>query len=48
MIISSTLIHRAEIRFNEAAETLRPYVGCFWVVTAEREATSITPGLIRL
>jgi hypothetical protein len=30
---------RAEIRFHEAAEALRPFVGCFWVVTAERGAT---------
>src|SRR5262245_18390238 len=39
MSISSTLVHRAEIRFHEAAETLRPFVGCFWVVTAEKDAT---------
>jgi hypothetical protein len=39
MSITSTLVHRAEIRFYEAADTLRPYVGCFWVVTAERNAT---------
>jgi AraC-like DNA-binding protein len=32
-------VHRAEIRFHEAADALRPYVGCFWIVTAEREAT---------
>jgi AraC-like DNA-binding protein len=37
--ISSTLVHRAEIRFHEAADVLRPYVGCFWVITAERDAT---------
>jgi AraC-like DNA-binding protein len=37
--ITSTLVHRADIRFHEAAETLRPYVGCFWVVTAEPRAT---------
>ena len=37
--ISSTLVHRAEIRFHEPDEALRPYVGCFWVVTAERDAT---------
>jgi len=36
MSIISTLVHRAEIRFHEAAEVLHPYVGCFWVVTAER------------
>jgi AraC-like DNA-binding protein len=37
--ITSTLVHRAEIRFREAADVLRPYVGCFWVITAERDAT---------
>ena len=36
MSITCTLVHRAEIRFHEAAEVLHPYVGCFWVVTAER------------
>jgi AraC-like DNA-binding protein len=39
MSITSTLVHRADIRFQEAADVLRPYVGCFWVVTAERDAT---------
>ena len=39
MSITSTLVHRAEIRFHEAADVLRPYVGCFWVITAERDAT---------
>jgi AraC-like DNA-binding protein len=39
MSITSTLVHRAEIRFIEAAEMLRPYVGCFWVITVERGAT---------
>ncbi len=39
MSISSTLVDRAEIRFREAADVLRPFVGCFWVVTAERDAT---------
>ena len=38
MSITSTLVHRAEIRFHEAAEALRSYVGCFWVITAERGA----------
>jgi AraC-like DNA-binding protein len=37
--ITSTRVHRAEIRFHEAAEVLRPYVGCFWVITAECDAT---------
>lgn len=39
MSITSTLVQRAEIRFHEAADVLRPYVGCFWVITAERDAT---------
>lgn len=39
MSITSTLVHRAEIRFHEATDALRPFVGCFWVVTAERDAT---------
>src|SRR5262249_52122660 len=39
MSISSTLVDRAEIRFHEAAEALRPFVGCFWVITAEQDAT---------
>jgi hypothetical protein len=39
MSISSTLVDRADIRFHEATDVLRPYVGCFWVVTAEPDAT---------
>jgi AraC-like DNA-binding protein len=39
MSISTTLIERAEIRFQEAADELRRHVGCFWVVTAECDAT---------
>src|SRR5262249_23591250 len=39
MSISTTLLDHAEIRFQEAANALRPYVGCFWVLTAERGAT---------
>ena len=39
MSISSTLVHRAEIQFHEADDALRPFIGCFWVVTAERGAT---------
>jgi methylphosphotriester-DNA--protein-cysteine methyltransferase len=39
MSISSTLVDRADIRFHEAADILRPFVGCFWVITAERDAT---------
>jgi AraC-like DNA-binding protein len=38
MSISSTLVERAEICFHEAAEALRAFVGCFWIVTAERDA----------
>jgi len=38
MSISSTLVHGVDIRFQEAADALRPYVGCFWVITAERDA----------
>lgn len=39
MSISSTVVDRAEIRFHEATDALRPFVGCFWVVTAEQDAT---------
>jgi AraC-like DNA-binding protein len=39
MSITSTVVDRAQIRFHEADEVLRPFVGCFWVVTAERDAT---------
>src|SRR5262245_66670822 len=39
MSIASTVVHRAEIQFHEAVDALRPFVGCFWVVTAERGAT---------
>src|SRR5689334_24280637 len=39
MSISSTVVHRAEIKFHEATEVLRPVVGCFWVVRAEQGAT---------
>jgi uncharacterized protein DUF6597 len=38
MSISSTLVERAEIEFHEAADALRPFVGCFWVITAQRDA----------
>jgi len=37
--ITGTIVHRAEIRYREAADVLRPYVGCFWVVTANPHAT---------
>jgi AraC-like DNA-binding protein len=39
MSISSTFVDRADIRFHKAAGPLQPFVGCFWVVTAERDAT---------
>jgi AraC-like DNA-binding protein len=39
MSISSTLVDRAEIEFHEAADALRPFVGCFWVMTAQPDAT---------
>jgi methylphosphotriester-DNA--protein-cysteine methyltransferase len=39
MSITSTVVHRADIRFHEADVALRPFVGCFWVVTAEPGAT---------
>lgn len=39
MSISSTLVHRADICFHEAAEALQPFVGCFWVVTADQDST---------
>ena len=38
MSVTSTVVDRAETRFVEAAAPLRPYVGCFWVITAERSA----------
>ena len=37
--ITSTVVHQAEIRFREADVALRPYVGCFWVISAEQDAT---------
>ena len=39
MSITSTVVQRADIRFHEAPEALRRFVGCFWVVTADRDAT---------
>jgi AraC-like DNA-binding protein len=39
MSITSTIVNGADIRFVEAAEPLRQFVGCFWVVTAGRGAT---------
>src|SRR5262245_52113654 len=39
MSITSTVVQRADIQFHEAPEPLRRFVGCFWVVTADRDAT---------
>ncbi len=38
MSIASTLVHDADIRFQEAAVPLRSFVGCFWVITADQGA----------
>jgi AraC-like DNA-binding protein len=38
MSVTSTVVYRAETRFIEAVNALRPYVGCFWVITAQRGA----------
>ena len=38
MSISGTIVDRADIRFHEAVEALRPFVGCFWIMTGERDA----------
>jgi AraC-like DNA-binding protein len=38
MSVGSTLVRGARIRFREAAERLRPLVGCFWVIDADRDA----------
>jgi len=37
--ITSTVVHQADIQFRRAASELRPYVGCFWIITAARNAT---------
>jgi AraC-like DNA-binding protein len=34
MSVTSTVVHHADTRFIEAAAVLRPYVGCFWIITA--------------
>jgi AraC-like DNA-binding protein len=39
MSVTSTIVDRAEIRFHAAAPELQPYVGCFWVITAQSGAT---------
>jgi len=39
MSISSTLVDSADIQFHAAVPALKPYVGCFWVITAEHGAT---------
>jgi AraC-like DNA-binding protein len=36
--ITSTVVDHAEIRFREATDALKPYVGCFWTIMAERNA----------
>jgi len=36
--ITSTVVHQAEVEFREAAAVLRPFVGCFWTITAEHDA----------
>jgi hypothetical protein len=46
MSITSTVVHQAEVQFREAAAELQPYVGCFWTISAERDATiRIVPDL---
>jgi AraC-like DNA-binding protein len=35
MSITSTVVDRADTQFVEAADVLRPYVGCYWVITAQ-------------
>jgi AraC-like DNA-binding protein len=37
--VTSTIVHRAQTRFIQATDILRPYVGCFWIITAEPGAT---------
>src|SRR5262245_57824587 len=39
MSVTSPVIAGADTRFVTAAEVLRPYVGCFWVISAIRGAT---------
>ena len=39
MSITGPVIRGAQIRFIEAADALRAFVGCFWIVEAERGAT---------
>ena len=39
MTISSTRMDRAPIRFQDAPDALRPYVGCFWIITPKAGAT---------
>jgi len=38
MSITSTVVQQAEIQFREAASELKPYVGCFWTISTERDA----------
>jgi len=39
MSITSTVVDGADSEFIQAADVLRPFVGCFWVITAQRGAT---------
>jgi AraC-like DNA-binding protein len=39
MSISSTVLDRADIRFHTATPALQPYVGCFWIISAQCGAT---------
>jgi AraC-like DNA-binding protein len=44
--ITSTVVHQADVQFREAAAVLRPHVGCFWIITADRDAAiRIVPDL---
>src|SRR5262252_2991014 len=38
MSVTSPVIEGADSRFVAAADVLRPYVGCFWVIQATRGA----------
>src|SRR4249920_689446 len=39
MSVTSTVIDGADTEFIQAADVLRPFVGCFWIITADRGAT---------
>jgi AraC-like DNA-binding protein len=38
MSIASTIVERASVELRSAPVALRPYVGCFWIVDADRGA----------